>query len=55
MGLDKPIINFEPEDEHLEIAAKKINELLDNTNRKYIEILSQHKITSNMFIIASKI
>lgn len=24
MGLDKPIINFEPEDEHLEIAAKKL-------------------------------
>jgi len=35
-------------------AADEINELMQETNKKYIDILRKNKVTSNMFLIAQK-
>lgn len=53
-GLNDPVIDFKTGDCRIEDAGNEVNELLADMNRKYFEILSKHKLTSNMFIIASK-
>lgn len=53
-GLNEPKIDFKTDDEQVRAVGDEINELLSDMNRRYFEILSKHKLTSNMFIIASK-
>ncbi len=48
-GLDKPFIEFKDES-----VGKIINSLLRKTNDEYFKILSENKLTSNMFVIARK-
>ncbi|RKI99431.1 class I SAM-dependent methyltransferase [bacterium D16-54] len=54
-GLNEPNIDFKKDGENIQEAGTEINKLLADTNRKYFEILSKYKLTSNLFIIASKI
>lgn len=51
-GLNEPKIDFKEDIQH-EVRIK-INELLAEMNKRYFEILSNYKLTSNMFIIAKK-
>jgi len=48
-GLNKPHIEFRDE-----AAGKEVNALFEKMNKEYFEILARHKMTSNMFCIASK-
>lgn len=53
-GLDEPKIDFQDDGEETRGAGEEINKLLLDMNRRYFEILSKYKLTSNMFVIASK-
>ena len=54
-GLNEPTIDFKADNERAVEAGNDINELLREMNIRYFEILSKHKITSNIFVVASKV
>lgn len=53
-GLNEPQIDFKKDDKRVQDAGNEINVLLADMNKKYFEILSKYKLTSNMFVVASK-
>ncbi|MDO8495052.1 MAG: class I SAM-dependent methyltransferase [bacterium] len=50
-GLSQPQINFSGFSPK---ASREINQLIQDADQKYKDILSHHRITSNIFIVASK-
>ena len=53
-GLNEPNIDFQSDQERVLAAGDEVNEMLADMHKRYFEILSKYKLTSNMFIIASK-
>lgn len=49
-GLNRPYLEFKQED-----IGREINDLLLRMNKDYFEILSKHKMTSNIFVVAKKV
>ena len=53
-GLHVPAIDFDDKDERVKCAGDAVNALLAEMNQKYFDILSKYKLTSNLFVVASK-